>query len=113
MTTVDVEQLRGQFTGVGEVAVVDEGDAVRRIDIERLRLLLVGGVTLGGLTHVSEAHVAGQVAHVPRAIRLANLAAGFLHVQGVALCCGDSGGVLSAMLQQQQGVIDLLVDRLG
>ncbi len=55
--TVDVEELFGQLTGVGEVAVVHENDAVGRVHVERLGFLFVRGVAFGGVTAVSEAHV--------------------------------------------------------
>jgi hypothetical protein len=41
------------------------------------------------------------------------LAFGFVHVKVAAISCGNTSGVLSAVLQQQQGVIDLLIDRFS
>ena len=109
---VDVEQVVGELTRVREVAVVHEDDAVGRVDVERLRLLLAGCGALRGVAHVAEAHLAEQRAHVAGAERLAHLALGLVDVEdAVALGGGDARGVLAAVLQQQQGVVDLLVDR--
>ena len=57
---VDVEQLLLQRLRVGQVAVVDEHDAVRRVDVERLRLFLAVGVAGGRIAHLAEADVARQ-----------------------------------------------------
>ena len=111
VAAVDVEQLLLQRRRVGEVAVVDEDDAVRRIDVERLRLLLAVGVAGGRIAHLAEADVARQRAHVAGAKDVAHHAARLLHEALGALHRDDAGGVLAAMLQQQQGVVDQLVDR--
>ena len=113
VAAVDIEEFRGQLACVREVAVVDERDAVRGIHVERLRLLFVGRAALGGVAHVPEAHVAQEAAHVTRAVRLAHLALGLLHVQGAAVGGRDARRILSAVLQQQERVVGLLVDRLG
>ncbi|EPR71626.1 hypothetical protein ADICYQ_0188 [Cyclobacterium qasimii M12-11B] len=74
--------------------------------------LLIEGIALGGVTHMPETGGADEVAHVPSAVRLTHLAIGFLQVQGAAIGSGDSRGVLAAVLQQQECVVDLLVDGL-
>ena len=54
---------------------------------------------------------AGQAAHVARAEHVAHHAVGLVHVEVAAVRRRDAGGVLTAMLQEQQTVIDQLVDR--
>ena len=106
---VDVEQLLGEFARVGEIAVVHEHDAVRCVHVERLRFILVLGGTLRGVAHVTEPHRAGQAAHVAGAVGLTHVAPGLVHVEGPAVCRGYSGRILSAVLQQQEAVINQLV----
>ena len=90
-----------------------EDDAVRRVHVERLRLLLALGRALRGVAHVAEADVAEQRAHVARAERLAHLPARLRHVEHGAVGGRDAGRVLAAVLQEEQAVVDLLVDGLG
>ena len=108
---VELEQLALQFLAVGQVAVVAERDAERRVDVERLRLE-VGERRAGGrIAAVADARVAHQVAHV----------AGAEHVLAPVpgpCACGRSvpslvtmpRGVLPAMLQEQEAVVQQLVD---
>ena len=56
--------------------------------------------------------VAEQRAHVARAEDVAHQAAALVHVEGRALGGDDAGGILAAMLQHQQPVIEQLVDRV-
>ena len=107
---IDPEQLVAQLTRVGEVAVVHEHDAVGRVHVERLRLLLLLGVAARRVANMAEAHGAEQGAHVARAVRLTHLAFGLVHVDDAAVGGRDAGRVLAAMLQQRKAVIDLLVD---
>src|SRR3546814_1312069 len=52
-----------QQVGIGQIAVVGQGDAIRGIDVERLRL--GRSRTAGGrVAHVADAHVAAQALHV-------------------------------------------------
>ena len=105
-----VEELVGQLTRVGEVAVVDEHDAVRRVDVEGLRLFFARCRALRRVAHVAEADLAEQRPHVTGAERLAHLPPGLGDVEdAAALGGGDARRVLPAMLQQEQGVVDLLV----
>ena len=110
---VDVEELLGQLTRVGEVAVVHEGDAVGRVHVEGLGLFFVGRVAACGVAHVAESHGSDEGPHVAGAIRLPNLALGLVHMEGVALGGRDAGGVLPAVLQKRQRVVNLLIDGLG
>jgi len=107
---VGAEHLLLQLIGVGQVAVVAEDDAERRVDVERLRL---GGLERragGRIAAMGNAEVAGEVAHVARAEHVAHHAAALVHVQGGLLAGDDARRVLAAVLQEQQPVIEELVD---
>jgi hypothetical protein len=112
---VDVAVVAGKQFGlqrlrIGEVAVVHQHDAVRRVDVERLRFFLAVGVAGGGVAHLAQARVAGQAAHVAGAEHVAHHALGLVHEELAFLLGDDAGRVLAAVLQQQQRVVDQLVD---
>ncbi|MCY1559874.1 hypothetical protein D9M68_969550 [compost metagenome] len=88
-----------------------EHDAERRIHVERLGLFLAGAGACGGIANLADAGRTRQRAHVARAEDVAHQAMGLVHIELVALRRRDARGVLPAMLQQQQAVIEQLVDR--
>ncbi len=55
--------------------------------------------------------VALQLAHVARAEDVADVTGALVRVEDRPLARDDAGGVLPAMLQQQQPVVEELVDR--
>ena len=101
-----------EFTRVGEIAVVREADAVRRIHVEGLRF---GGVVApgGGITHVADADVAFEFQHVMLLEDIAHEALALAHEQLAFGDRGDARRVLTAMLKHRQGVIDALIDSAG
>ena len=54
--------------------------------------------------------LAAEGAHVARAEHVANLAAAFMHVERRAFARDDAGGVLAAVLEEQEPVVEQLVD---
>src|SRR5260221_9249945 len=58
-----------------------------------------------------DAHVAAEIAHVPRAEDVAHHARRLVHVEHVVLGRDDARGFLPAMLQQQQAVVQQLIYR--
>jgi hypothetical protein len=102
VAVVGGEQLGLQRLRVGEVAVVHQHDAERRVDVERLRLFLAVRVAGGRVAHLAQAHVARQRAHVAGAEHVAHHALGLVHEELAALLGDDAGRVLAAVLQQQQ-----------
>jgi hypothetical protein len=110
VAAIDVEQFLLERRGIGQVAVVHQHDAVRRVDVERLRFLFVERVARGRVANLAEPHRSGQAAHVARAKDVAHHAARLVHEALGALHRDDAGRVLAAVLQQQQRVVDQLVD---
>ena len=101
-----------ELARVGEIAVVREADAVGRIHVEGLRF---GGAVAagGGITHVADADVALELQHVVLLEDVAHQALALAHEQLAVGDRGDARGVLAAMLQHRQGVIDPLIDSAG
>ena len=102
----------GQLGGVGQIAVVRQADAVGRIDVKRLHF---GGAvtTRGRIADMADARVAAQLEHVMLLEDIAHQARALAHTQLTLIGGHDSGGVLAAVLQYGQCVIDALVDRTG
>ena len=111
---VDVAQigfvdLAGQLLDVGQVAVVRQGDAIGRVDVERLRLGGAGAAG-GGIAHVGDAHMADQVLHVPLLEDVADQAVVFAQEEFTVQAGDDTGGILTAMLKDGERVVQRLVD---
>ena len=90
-----------------------EADAVRGVDVERLRL---GGAVAAGrrIAHVADAGVALQLEHVVLLEYIAHQAAALAHAQlAVTRGGGDAGGVLTAVLQHGERVVQALIDGAG
>lgn len=110
MPAVFAHQHVRELPGVGEVAVVCEADAIRCIDVERLRL--VGTVaTRRRVAHVTDADVALQLQHVPLLEHVAHETHVLAQVQRAFVLGHDACRILSTMLQDGERVVDLLVDR--
>jgi hypothetical protein len=92
---------------------MDQDNAIRGVDIERLSLLFLLCVTPGGIANVPKANSSKQASHVTGSVTLANLAVGFVKVEGLILESCDSRGILTSVLKQSKSVVDLLVDRCG
>ena len=111
VTEIELEELALQRLAVRQVAVVRERDAERRIDVERLRFELGGRASRRRIAAVADADVAEEIAHVARAEHVADVAARLVQVKRRAVVGDDPGGVLSAMLQEQEPVVQHLIDR--
>ena len=110
VAAIFADQHVGELRRVGQVAVVREADAVRRVDVERLRL---GRAVATGrrIAHVADADVALQLQHVPLLEHVAHEADVLAQEQLAFVLGHDARGILAAVLQHGQRVIDLLVDR--
>ena len=104
MAQIVAEQVLAQFAVVGEIAVVGEGEAVGGIDIQRLgqgRAAAAGG----GVAHVGDAHLPGEPPHVAGAENILDQAVVLAQIEFAAVAGHDAGGILAAVLQHRQGVI--------
>jgi hypothetical protein len=110
VTTLFADEHVGKLCGVREVPIVAEHDAVRRIHVERLRL---GDVIAAGgrVAHVTDADVAAQLEHVLLTEDIAHEALPLAHADETVDGGHDPCGVLPAMLQHRQRVVETLIDR--
>ena len=109
MPQILAKEIVLELLGVGEIAVVPEHDAERRIHVERLRFGGGPRRARSGIARMRDARVAAERAHVARAEYVAHHAAALVHVEGRAFGRDDAGRVLAAMLQHQEPVVQDLV----
>src|SRR5207253_11230855 len=64
-------------------------------------------------THLADAGRAGQASHIAGAEHIAHEAVGLVHVESTAVRGCDACSILTAVLQQQQAVVNQLVDGRG
>jgi hypothetical protein len=107
---VVTEHVRLEFVGIGQVAVMRQHDAERRVDIERLRLGQTGSRTGSRVTHMCDTGIAHQRAHVAGAEHIAHHAAALVHVKGLATGGDNTRRILPTVLQHLQSVIQQLID---
>jgi hypothetical protein len=105
VAAIVLEHLAAQRLGVDQVAVVRERDAERRVHVQRLRL---GGTfgTGGRITAMTDADAAAQRQHAVAIEHVAHEAAALVQAQAVAVDGGDAGGVLAAVLQDGERVVE-------
>ena len=108
---IELEELALQLFAVGQVAVVAERHAERRIDVERLRLGIGIRGAGGGIAAMADAGGAHEVAHVAGTEHVLHESRSLVHVENRTLAGDDARGVLAAVLQQQEAVVEQLVDR--
>ncbi len=102
---VNAEHFAFQLFGIGQVAVMRQRDPKRSVDVERLRLLGIGGRPGGWITNMGNTRIAGEIAHIAGTEDLPHHAVAFPHGKVAACAGGNACGVLTAMLQQLQGVV--------
>ena len=59
---------------------------------------------------MGDAYIALQAAHMARLEHILHQPIVFVHVKGVAIASDDTSGILAAMLQNQQPVIEQLIN---
>ena len=99
-----------QLVVVGQVAVVRKANTVRGIDVKRLgfRRLRAAG---GRVTHVAHSGISSQALHMALMENVAHESITLAHIQSIVIPGNDSGGVLPAMLQYSQRIVNLLIHR--
>ncbi len=110
MTKVGAEKVAGNLVGIGEIAVMGERDAVGGVHIKRLCFSRTGRAG-GRVAHMTDAVITDQPHHVARMKHIAHHAILLAEIKPAVMGCHNAGGILTAMLQYRQCVIEVLVNR--
>src|SRR5690606_30097602 len=110
VTAVLLHDQAFQLLGIDQITVVRQADAVRGIDVERLSF---GEARTAGsrVTYVPKPYVAAQTQHMTVLEDVAHEPVALARMQLPVLFGHDAGGILAAMLQHGQRVVQALVDR--
>ena len=101
---IDLEEFPFQLMGIGQVAVVGQGDPVGRVDIEGLGFQ--GGMAAGrGVTHMADAHGADQPREVAGLKDIPHQAVFLMEKHLVQMTGGHAGGILAPVLENTQSFI--------
>src|SRR3990167_7692236 len=109
VTQVRLVDLLGQLLDVGQVAVVRQGDAIRRVDVERLRFGRAGA-TRRRVAHVANAHMADQTLHVALLEHVTYQTVVLAQEQTAIMAGDNTGSILAAVLEDCEPVIQRLID---
>jgi len=92
---------------------MDQDNSKRRVHVERLGLFFAFCFPPGGVANMAKTGVARKPSHISGAVGLTNLTLGFVDRKALTIERCDTRGVLPAMLEKPQRVIDLLINRAG
>lgn len=99
-------QITPEFGGVDEVTIVSEADAVRRVDVERLRLSIRAAAS-SRVSKVANTHVTGEVAHALTVVEDFGSKTVALALEELAAtrACGDTASILATVLEVVQRLL--------
>ena len=103
---VGIEKLRPELGGVGQVAVVGQRNAVGGIDVKRLGFGRAEGAR-GRVAHVPDADRPDEPLHVARVEHVPHQSTGLADVELHVLPGRNPGGILAAVLQDQERIVNL------
>jgi hypothetical protein len=82
-----------------------------RVHVERLGLGRIAGRSGGRIAHVPDSPVPDQIAHVPGPEHVAHQTRSLVEKEAPTFGRGNSGGILSAVLQHLKAIVEQLIDR--
>src|SRR5690606_41634210 len=92
---------------------MNKSDAKRRIHIKRLSLVDAVAGTRRWVTNLAQTAVARQRAHIAGTEDVAHESVRLVHIEELLMRGGNARRILTAMLQQQQAVVNQLVHESG
>ena len=113
MSTINLEQILFQLTGISQVPIMNKGDSIGSIDIKGLNLVFSCGSSSCGISNMTNPDISEKFAHITRSECFTNPATLFMNMKGVLIHRDDSGRILSTMLQKKQIVVNLLINRIS
>ena len=93
------EQLAFERLCIGQITVVNQHNAKRRIHVKRLRFFFTVSIPRRRVAHLAQSAVARQRAHVAGAKNILHQALGFVHEELALLLRDDARRILPPMLQ--------------
>ena len=87
-----------------------QGNAVRRVNVHGLRFR-VAGTARSGISNMADTDIPFEALHVLLLEDISDQAIAFAQVQFMAIAGNHARSVLSAMLQNSQSVVNLLIYR--
>jgi hypothetical protein len=111
VSTVLFSEHLGQLIVVGQIAVMTQTDAVWRIYIERLRFS-GSRPPRRRIAYVTNTDIAREAQHVPVTKHITHQTIALALPQAVLAPGYDARGILAAMLQDSQCVVNTLIDGL-
>src|SRR5690554_6211927 len=109
MAQVGTEQVLGKVVGVGEVAVMGQGNAVGAVHVERLGFCRAWA-SGSRITDMADAHVTRQAAHVPGVEYIPNQPVVLAQVKPVVLEGHNSRRILATVLKNGQRIVKQLIN---
>ena len=80
--------------------------AKRCVDVKRLRFVFTESIACSGVTHLTQAHIARQRAHVAGTKNVTHHAFCLVHEKFAVLLRDNSRRILTPVLKQQQAVVN-------
>src|SRR5687767_11408158 len=112
MAAIFADEHFRELTRVGEVAVMREHHAVRRVHVERLGFA-DAIATGGGVADVANADVTAQLQHVVLSEYISHQATALARAKLAFGRGGDAGRILPAVLEHGERIVEALIDRGG
>ncbi|VXB85393.1 hypothetical protein PSEUDO8O_20039 [Pseudomonas sp. 8O] len=109
VTQIGLVDFLGQLLDVGQVTVVRQGDAVRRVDVERLSFGRAGA-TSSRVAHMADAHMTDQALHMPLLEHVTYQTIVLAQEQAAIMAGDNTGSILAAVLEDGEPVIQRLID---
>ena len=113
MTSINLEKILFELTGIGQIAIVNKGDSIRSVDIKRLDFIFSCCSSTGGVTNMANTNISKKFAHIARSKCFTNPSTLFMDVKCIVIHRDNSCRILSTMLKQKKIVIDLLINRIN
>ena len=99
-------QITPEFGRVDEVTIVSKADAVRGVDVERLRLSICAAAS-SRVSEVANTHVTREIAHALTIVENLGCKSVALTLEELAAAraCGDTASILSTVLEVVQSLL--------
>jgi len=109
MSSDRVSEMRSEFFGIGEVAIVSDANAVRIVGVKRLGFGATTGAS-SGIATVSDSNIASKFNHMVSEEDIFDESIVFAKMETTHVGGDDASSVLSTVLQDSQTIKEHLID---